>query len=87
MPSRLDDLAISRNGFVFDPMTGASFSLNAAGMAMLDGLKEGRSEAAILEDLRERFAVPRNGADLGADLGDFVEQLKRHGLVPRDFRA
>jgi PqqD family protein of HPr-rel-A system len=87
MPSRLDDLAISRNGFVFDPMTGASFSLNAAGMAMLEGLKEGQGKATILQDLRGRFAVPETGADLGADLEDFVDQLKRHGLVPRDFRA
>lgn len=87
MPSRLDDLAISRNGFVFDPMTGASFSLNAPGMVMIEGLKEGRGRGAILADLRERFAVPEPGTDLDADLEDFVEQLRRHGLVPPDFRA
>lgn len=87
MPSRLDDLAISRNGFVFDPMTGASFSLNAAALAMLEGLKEGRGRAGLIADLRARFDVPPAGADLDADIEDFVDQLKRHGLVPREFRA
>lgn len=87
MPSRLDDLAISRNGFVFDPMTGASFSLNAVGLAVLEGLKEGRTRAAIIDKLRDDFSVPATGADLEADVEDFVDQLRRHGLVPREFRA
>jgi PqqD family protein of HPr-rel-A system len=87
MPSRLDDLAISRNGFVFDPMTGASFSLNAVGLAVLEGLKEGLPRDTIAARLREGFAVPDAGADLDGDIEDFVEQLRRHGLVPREFRA
>lgn len=87
MPSRLDDLAISRNGFVFDPLTGTSFSLNPAGLAMLEGLKDGLGRAEILADLRARFEMPAADVDLEADLEDFVDQLRRHGLVHHEHRA
>lgn len=85
--ARLADLAISPNGFVFDPMTGASFTVNAVGMALIEGLKEGLHHQALVDRLRDRFEMPADGADIDRDVEDFVDQLRRSGLVPRDFHV
>ncbi len=85
--ARLADLAISPNGFVFDPMTGASFTVNAVGLAIIEGLKEGLGHTDLVDRLHDRFAMPEEGADIERDVEDFIDQLRRSGLVPRDFHA
>lgn len=82
---RLADLAISDSGFVFDPYTGASFTVNATGLAVLRTLKEGRTTRADLVDaLRSGFEV--RGEDVERDVDEFVGLLHRFELVPRDFQ-
>jgi hypothetical protein len=44
-------LAISDSGFVFDPQTGESFSLNETGAEILNMMKEGKSD----NDIRQHF--------------------------------
>ena len=46
--TRLSDLAISDSGFVFDPYTGASFSVNLTGLTLLRALKDGDTDRAQL---------------------------------------
>jgi PqqD family protein of HPr-rel-A system len=81
---KLSDLAISDKGFVFDPYTGSTFSLNATGRVMLEGLKRGAGRGEILDDLTEAFTVGAD-EDLDRDLGEFMQLLRREGLVPADF--
>ncbi len=64
--TRLKDLAVSDTGFLFDPYSGATFTLNATGRAILEGLKAAEGREEILEDLQEEFEV--NGSDLHRDL-------------------
>lgn len=81
---RLSDLAISESGFVFDPYTGASFTVNATGLRVLEALKAGvTGRDALVARLGEAFEV--RGEDVTRDVDEFVGLLRRYGLLPRDF--
>ncbi len=80
---RLSELAVSDRGFVFDPQTGATFSVNATGLAILRGLQDGLDRAALKAHLEAGFDL-REG-DLLRDVDEFVGVLRREGLLPRDF--
>jgi hypothetical protein len=81
--AKLKDLAISDSGFVFDPYTGATFSANATGRVILEGLRDGDGRQALLGRLAQSFDA--GGQDLPRDLDDFVQTLRREGIVPMDF--
>lgn len=77
---RLDDLAVSETGFVFDPYSGATFSLNGPALCLLRGLQEGLDRDGLIARLEEAFDVA--GADLHRDVDEFLEQLRYNGLLP-----
>lgn len=81
--SRLRDLAISETGFLFDPMSGATFTVNPTGACILRALRDGCDRGEIVDRLRSTFEVGR--ADLESDLGDFVRLLVQSGILPHDF--
>jgi hypothetical protein len=78
MIAGLRQLALSDTGFVFDPQSGATFTVNATGLCVLKALQEGLSRGEIGARLRDRFEV-RSG-DPARDVGDFEELLGQHGL-------
>lgn len=79
----LNDLAISPSGFVFDPRTGATFSVNEVGRVLLEGLRDGHGLAALGAHLAARFDV--DGADLHRDVLEFVRRLQGEGLLDARF--
>lgn len=81
--SKLRDLAISDSGFVFDPYSGSTFSLNGSGLTFLLGIKAGLGREELLARLGEEFDV--SGVDLDRDLAEFIQLLRRQDLVPADF--
>jgi hypothetical protein len=68
-PLRLPDsallsrMAISDNGFVFDPVTGNSFTLNATGLALLRILRLHRNLDSVLEAVATEYEVPASEAE------------------------
>lgn len=80
---KLQDLAVSDTGFVFDPYTGSTFSVNPTGKRILEGLKAGQSRDVIVADLEEAFEI--RGDDLERDLDEFLHLLRQNGLIPREF--
>ncbi len=76
---RLRHLAINEEGFIFDPLTGNSFTTNRTGLFILSRLKEGKREEEILEEMEEAFEGEKG--EMEKDLTDFLEQLRFHGLV------
>ncbi len=80
--SKLDRLAINEEGFIFDPDTGNSFTVNQTGLLIIKALKENKTEKEILELLKEEFEVEEKEAQ--RDLIDFIEQLKLYGLLEEE---
>jgi hypothetical protein len=74
------DLAISDNGFIFDPLAGATYSVNPTGLCVLQSLKEGLRKDAIAQRLVDRFdnATP----DPLRDVDEFIRLLRQHNLIP-----
>lgn len=78
----LRDLAISESGFVFDPVTGATFTVNATGLAVLNALRAGKERREVQAELERSFET--SGQDLGADIDEFILQLERHDILAGD---
>ncbi len=77
--NRLHQLAVSDEGFVFDPTTGESFRLNQTGLFILRALKENRPDQEIAQQLAESFEV--SPEDAARDITDFMDHLKIHALL------
>lgn len=80
---RLRNLAVSATGFLFDPVTGLTFSVNATGRAVLDLLKQGRDAEGVQAGLAGRFKAGE-GDDLDRDVREFLLLLREQGILPRD---
>jgi Coenzyme PQQ synthesis protein D (PqqD) len=76
---RIKDLAISENGFVFDPFSGGTFTLNATGHAVIKGLRDGLSRSEIVANLSTEFDGVTN--KLNEDVQDFIRTLSEFGLL------
>ena len=79
----LSDIAISQSGFVFDPTTGITFSVNATGQLILLRLRDGAPLEAIEDELRGSFELSETD-DPGRDVREFVLQLREQGIVRRE---
>jgi hypothetical protein len=80
---RLESLAISPTGFVFDPRSGATFTVNATGRTIIEALRDGRGLDATVAMLAGAFDAGR--ADLRRDVLEYVRALRDQGLVPDDY--
>jgi PqqD family protein of HPr-rel-A system len=76
---RLRSLALNPDGFAFDPTTGESYTLNATGLVVLEGLREGLSSDELAARLTEKFEVTAEEAS--RDVDDFLDHLRTFRLV------
>lgn len=67
-------IEISDSGFVFDPKTGSTFSLNHTGLRILRLLREGRAREEISAELVRDYGV--DPGDAQRDLDDFLMSLR-----------
>jgi PqqD family protein of HPr-rel-A system len=77
--SRIKDIAINDTGFVFDPYSGGTFTLNATGQAIIRALRDGLSHNEIVARLRGEFDGVT--AKLDEDVQDFMRTLRELGLL------
>jgi PqqD family protein of HPr-rel-A system len=73
------NIALSESGFIFDPATGDSFSVNQTGSKIIEFLKEGLSEDQIIDSLNETFNSDKE--QLQKDLDDFLHHLKQLKMI------
>lgn len=75
-PDVLRRLALSDSGFVFDPLSGASFTVNATGLALIRLLQEeGRGDIGeIVAELRDIYEVDASTAE--RDMIEFAGVLR-----------
>lgn len=78
--TRLRQLAISDSGFVFDPATGHTFTVNATGALVVHALKEGVKPDSIARRLADEFELD-GSEDVARDVEDFLARLREHGLL------
>ena len=76
------DIAISDSGFVFNPATGESFTVNPIGAEVIQLLKENKSIQEATEFILERYNVDETSVE--KDLNDFVAMLKHNSIVIDD---
>jgi PqqD family protein of HPr-rel-A system len=72
-------IAISENGFIFNPITGDTFTLNDSGFQILTLLKSGKSQDEIKDKLLSEYEVDE--LVLERYLQDFISDLKRNNLL------
>jgi len=77
--NRLNQLAINDEGFVFDPTTGESFTVNKTGLLILQQLKNNQTNEEIISALTEAFDGVTENAE--RDVYDFVAHLKTFRLL------
>lgn len=80
---RLKDLAISESGFLFDPYSGTTFTVNNTGKLILHLLTEGKEIEQIEAALSDKFEVGEE--DTRNDIYEFVNLLKENHLLPNNF--
>ena len=79
MISLKKNIAISESGFVFNPTTGDSFSLNSVGTDILKLLKDGKSESEVKTTVRTWYDVDAETFD--KDYYDFLKMLGPYKLL------
>jgi len=71
-------LAISDSGFVFDPQSGESYSLNETGAEILNMLKESKSNEEIKDYFITNYKVDES--DFERAFMDFTSMLKFYNI-------
>ncbi len=72
------NLAINETGFLFNPSTGDSFSLNATGQEILTLFKQGKSDDEVIEHITQEYMIDKNSVE--KDLYDFKIMLSNYKL-------
>lgn len=72
------DVAVSDSGFVFNPTTGESYSVNPIGMEIIKMMKLGKTTEEISKTILEQYNVEETTVD--KDLNDFFEMLNHYSL-------
>ena len=73
------DLAISDSGFLFNPSSGDSYSLNPTGVEFFKHLQKGNSDEEIIEQITNEYAIDINTVE--KDLYDFKTLLVNYKLI------
>lgn len=73
------NIAISDTGFLFDPSTGDSFTLNPMGIEILGMIKEGKSQAEITSQITSMYDVVEGAFE--RYFYDFISMLKHHQII------
>lgn len=74
-----ENIAISETGFVFNPNTGDSFTLNETARKVIALINEGKTIEQTAKALKETFDV--DDTTLGRYLFDFVYDLRINKLL------
>lgn len=73
------NIAVSDEGFLFNPATGDSFSTNGIGSEIINLLKQDKSTHEIIEEISRNYDVDR--MLLERDLDEFTALLKDYSIL------
>ncbi len=72
-------IALSNSGFVFNPNTGDSFSVNPIGLKILRELQSGLSEDEIKKALLNHYQTDKETIE--KDLYDFFKMIEQYNIT------
>lgn len=73
------NIAVSDEGFIFNPATGDSFSTNKVGTEIINLLKEDKSISDLTQEITRIYDV--DDCLFERDLEDFITLLKNHSII------
>ena len=73
------NIALSENGFVFNPTTGDSFTMNNTGKEVLMLIKEGKNLSQITELMLEKYDADK--ITIERYISDFLNDLSVNNLM------
>ncbi len=73
------NIALSESGFVFNPSTGESFSVNPIGIEIFNSLKEEQSFEEISKTVLSKYNTDEDTFE--KDFNDFVQLLNNFQLI------
>ncbi len=73
------NIAVSDEGFLFNPTTGDSFSTNGTGSFIISLLKQDKPQEEIVEAICELYDADRQLVE--RDLEEFTSLLKEHSVL------
>ena len=76
------DVAVSDSGFVFNPATGESFSVNPIGTEIIRMIKENKSSQEIVDFVLDHYQT--DSVTIDKDFNDFMEMLNLYSLTEND---
>ncbi len=76
--NQIKNLALSDTGFLFDPSTGNTYTLNETGLAILRAVQNGKSKKQIIKMICDEYEVSTE--QIERDLADMLIQLKELGF-------
>jgi hypothetical protein len=76
------NIALSDSGFVFNPSSGDSYSVNPIGIELIKMMKEEKGEDEIKQYVMNTYAVDEATAE--KDFYDFIKMLEQYRLIQKD---
>ena len=73
------NIALSENGFVFNPATGDSYTINNTGKEVLILIREGKNIDQIIDSMLGKYDVDKT--TLERYLADFINDLSVNNLL------
>lgn len=73
------DIAISDSGFLFNPTSGDSYSLNPVGVEIFKLLQKEKKDEDIIKHLTNEYAIDESSVE--KDLYDFKIMLSNYKLI------
>ena len=77
-----NNIAVSETGFVFDPTSGESYSINPVGQEILQQMKEGKSAEDIATGMTGQYEI--DDASFEKYYYDFIGMLRQFRLIEED---
>ena len=77
-----ENLAVSDNGFVFDPETGESFTVNAVGVEIIQQLQKDSNQEELIRKMVEEYEI--DSLALEKSISDFLTMMQEFKLTEND---
>jgi len=76
------NIAVSETGFVFDPTSGESYSINNVGQEIMAMMKDGKTPREISDVMCQEYEIDSAGFE--KYFYDFIGMLKQFQLIQED---